>query len=472
MSRRSGSPAEGAGAEAEVVSRRSFLRLAGSAVAGASLAALAPGCANTTPGRSVTSRGPAQLVYQDWRTDWFPGMVQRQLDAFHLEHPSIRVFYTPDPEDYLESMLADMEAGTAPDVFQGCCAHFPAWAQAGHTLDLRPFVEADLGREVIDDWDPAQYASFFTRDGVQFGLPKYHGALALYFNLDLFDAALVPYPDASWDHDAYAAVMSRLTADADGDGVNEVWGSMVDISWDRLQVHVNGWGGHLVDPLDPRRSGMAGPQSLQALGWIRDRMWGDRVMASFPDVGNLSTRDAFAAGKLAMVEDGSWALRDILEKSAFRVGVAPLPAGPARRVTLASTDGFGIYAGTRHPEAAWELVKFLIGREYGRAMARDGLLQPARLSLVDDWVGFVRERYPAQSRSMEPAVFADGMRRGYSVTAEVFPHDMAAAERIADAAWQRVFTLGQGSLDDLVEASAQIEAAQGGGSERSGSEQE
>ena len=184
-------------------------------------------------------------------------------------------------------------------------------------------------------------------------------------------------------------------------------------------------------------------------------------MASFPDVGNLSTRDAFAAGKLAMVEDGSWALQDLLQKSAFRVGVAPFPAGPARRVTLASTDGFGIYAGTRHPEAAWELVKFLAGRDYGRAMARAGLLQPARLSLVDDWVGFVRARFPKQSMTMEHAVFADGMRKGYSVTAEIFPGDMASAERIADAAWQRVFTLGQGSLDDLVAASSAIEEAQG-----------
>jgi len=47
------------------------------------------------------------------------------------------------------------------------------------------------------------------------------------------------------------------------------------------------------------------------------------------------------------------------------------------------------------------------------------------------------------------------------VTAEIFPGDMASAERIADAAWQRVFTLGQGSLDDLVAASSAIEEAQG-----------
>ena len=44
--------------------------------------------------------------------------------------------------------------------------------------------------------------------------------------------------------------------------------------------------------------------------------------------------------------------------------MAPFPAGPARKVTLATTDGFGIYADTRYPEAAWELLKFLVSKEY------------------------------------------------------------------------------------------------------------
>ena len=29
--------------------------------------------------------------------------------------------------------------------------------------------------------------------------------------------------------------------------------SLADITWDRIQMHVNGWGGHFVDPDDPGR---------------------------------------------------------------------------------------------------------------------------------------------------------------------------------------------------------------------------
>ena len=124
-----------------------------------------------------------QLVYQDWREDWLATMVSEQLERFHAEHPNIRVFYNPDPLTPISStMLAEMQQGTAPDVFQGCCSFFPVWAQAGFALDLRPYVEADLDEATIGEWDPAQYNSLFTADGRQFGLPKYHGALALYFN--------------------------------------------------------------------------------------------------------------------------------------------------------------------------------------------------------------------------------------------------------------------------------------------------
>ena len=411
-------------------------------------------------GSSEQEEAPTvQLVYQDWRTDWFPPMVQEMLEEFHATHPNIRVLYVPDPDDLEDSMLLDMQTGTAPDVFQGCCTFFPIWAQEGHTLDLRPYVEADLDQAIIEEWDPAQHQSFFTKDGQQYGLPKYHGALALYYNKDLFDEYGVDYPDETWDHDDYLAAMKQLTHDQDGDGRTDLWGSMIDISWDRIQVHVNAWGGHLVDPDDPTKCGMADPEAMAAMEWIRARMWDDKVMPTVLDVQNLPTREAFIAGRVSMVEDGSWALKDILAGADFRVGVAPFPAGPAGRATLATTDGFGIYAGTKHPDEAWELLKFLIGKDYGRAMARANFLQPARASLVDDWVKFIREEFPEQAKDIDIAAFADGHIKGYSVTAEIF-NDMVEAKRLAYDAWDQLFTLGQISVEQMRAVCAQIEMAQ------------
>ena len=438
------------------ISRRAFLRLAGMTAAGVSLNA----CALFQPKPSPPSGEKVQLVYQDWRTDWFPAMAQDALKEFHATYPNIRVFYTPDPADLEESMLADMQAGTAPDVFAGCCTFFPIWAQEGHTIDLRSYVEADLDQAIIDDWDPAQYKSFFTRDGRQYGLPKYHGALALYYNKDLLDQYSVDYPDETWNHDDYLSAMKRLTHDRDGDGVTDLWGSMIDVSsWDRIQVYVNAWGGHLVDPDDPTRCRMAEPEAMAAMEWIRARMWDDKVMATFLDVQNLTTRQAFITEQTAMVEDGSWALKDILDGANFRIGVAPLPAGPVRRVTLATTDGFGIYAGTQHPDAAWELLKFLISKDYGRAMAKANFLQPALASLVDEWAAFIREEFPQKAKDVNIAAFADGHIKGYSVTAEIFAN-MDQAIQLAYAAWHEIFTLGQAPVELMSSVCQQIQATQ------------
>lgn len=226
-------------------------------------------------------------------------------------------------------------------------------------------------------------------------------------------------------------------------------------------MHVNGWGGHLVDPNDSTHCQMDQPPALAAMEWLRARMWDDKVMATFLDVQNMSTRQAFIAERIAMVEDGSWALKDILTGANFRIGVAPFPVGPVRRVTLATTDGFGIYAGTKHPDAAWELVKFLISKEYGRAMARAHFLQPARASLVEDWVEFIREEFPEKARDMNIVAFAEGHTKGYSVTAEIFAN-MAEATRLTGAAWEQIFTLGQTPVEQVKTVCRQVEAVQPG----------
>jgi multiple sugar transport system substrate-binding protein len=204
---------------------------------------------------------------------------------------------------------------------------------------------------------------------------------------------------------------------------------------------------------------MGDPPALEAMEWLRARMWDDQVMARPLDVHNVGPQQAFISEKVAMAEDGSWALKNILSNAKFRVGVAPLPTGPARRVTLATTDGFGIYRGTRYPDAAWEMMKYLISTEYGLAMAQANFLQPARASLVGDWVELVRQEFPEKTKEMDIAVFAEGHLRGYSVVAEIFP-DMVKAKQLVYSAWDQIFLLGEQPVDLMKDISIQVENLQ------------
>ena len=107
-------------------------------------------------------------------------------------------------------------------------------------------------------------------------------------------------------------------------------------------------------------------------------------------------------------------------------------------------------------------MKFLVGKDYGLAMAKANLLQPARLSLVADWQGYVEAQYPGQAKDLDLDVFAAAHREGYSVVQEVFPRNMDEATRLLRDAFTKIFTLGQASIDTLHNVSRGIEATQTG----------
>jgi hypothetical protein len=90
---------------------------------------------------------------------------------------------------------------------------------------------------------------------------------------------------------------------------------------------------------------------------------------------------------------------------------------------------------------------------------RANFLQPARASLVDDWIGYIRAEYPQQTRDLDLAAFAEGQRQGYSVVAEIFAN-MTDANQIAQDAWDQILTLGQAPTERIRLAAQQIQEAQ------------
>jgi hypothetical protein len=88
-------------------------------------------------------------------------------------------------------------------------------------------------------------------------------------------------------------------------------------------------------------------------------------------------------------------------------------------------------------------------------------LQPARASLVDEWIRFVRTEFPDKTKDLNIAAFAEGQRKGYSVIGEEFANQ-ADAQRLANAAWQQIFTLGQSPVEIIKDLSRNIEDAQQG----------
>ena len=65
-------------------------------------------------------------------------------------------------------------------------------------------------------------------------------------------------------------------------------------------------------------------------------------------MGDVS-RGRFASGDVAMIVDGPWQLINLKNSVKFKIGLAPLPVGPAGSITVSAGSGFGIATTSAHP---------------------------------------------------------------------------------------------------------------------------
>ena len=64
-----------------------------------------------------------------------------------------------------------------------------------------------------------------------YGLPRDFQTIVLFYNKDMFDAAGMAYPTASWTWDDLRAAAKQLTLDKNGDGIADQYGFSCDL-WD------------------------------------------------------------------------------------------------------------------------------------------------------------------------------------------------------------------------------------------------
>ena len=314
------------------------------------------GASSVTPSTSPGYTGPeATITYSIWGDPAEIKSQQAVVDAFHVVNPKITVKVTvSDWDTYWDKLQTGIAGGDAPDVFAMDGPLFPDYQSRDVLLDLKPFIDRegyDLG-QLAD-----QAVGDFTTPGGQFGLPRDLNVIALYYNKKMFDAASVPYPDATWDWAKLVEVGHKLTIDTNSDSKPDQWGFYTETSdmenyWSSL-VWQNG--GDIL-AADGKSTLLGSDQAVGGIQFLQDLIWKEKVMpdpAIFAEVG-----DAFEQGKAAMEANGSWLVPTHLA-AGIDLGIAPLPRGPAGQATSINPTGTVVFAGTKSPDAAWEFVKYL-----------------------------------------------------------------------------------------------------------------
>jgi multiple sugar transport system substrate-binding protein len=314
-----------------------------------------------------------------WGTPEELTVWQKMADNFTAKNPNIKVSMdVSDWDSYWDKLNTLYAANTPPDLFSMDAPLFMDWYSRGALQSLQPYIDKNPG--MLDDFYPITLKAYNV-DGNYWGLPHDAQTIVLFYNKDMFDAAGIPYPDDTWTFDKLRSVAKQLTKDTNGDGKIDQWGFSPDL-WDMelfWSEAIWGYGGQVISD-DFTKTTLTDTPARDAWHFITNMVITDKSIPD-PDTSTQFGGDPFQAGVAAMTPIGHWAVPTYAAQS-FKFDVAPMPAGPAGRVTSVNCAGFVMAKNAAHPDEAWQFLKYVVSPEGQTQLAQLGLSIPVLKSIA------------------------------------------------------------------------------------------
>ena len=174
-------------------------------------------------GSTVKAQGSGTVRVATWESDAALEPWNKAIDSFEAAYPDIKVELEAVPQEYGTKLLANMAAGTGPDVYQVGDGDVAKFVDQGIVEPLDPYISGDNGFDLNTTFFPA-VAAFGQIGGQTYLLTKDFSPLVLYYNKDMFDAAGVDYPTADWTWDDLLSAAEKLTDDSH-------WGIQLPDGW-------------------------------------------------------------------------------------------------------------------------------------------------------------------------------------------------------------------------------------------------
>jgi multiple sugar transport system substrate-binding protein len=394
-----------------------------------------------------------------------PEQVEAQnkvVADFNASHPDIvleiQIVDNNVAYDTLSTLIASaaVGGGQAPDII-GPVGQDGSNAFAGRYLGLDALIES-TGYDVSQFDEGAVEA--YRVDGELIGLPFATFPTSIYFRRDLFDEAGLNYPpqvygepyvmpdgtEVEWTMDTLREVAMMLTVDSNG----------ADATMDDFNAEsIEQWG-FISQWNEPRGiSTMFGASSLvaedgnaqlpqawvDAFNWYYNGMWADHFIPTASQDGSdlLAAGNAFSSGRVAMAHTHLWYTCCVGTINTWDMAVMPSHNG----VTTAKLHGdtFRILNTTQNPEAAFEVLTYLLGEAAPTLLQVYGGM-PARAEQTEAFFAALDETFP-QGVNWQVAVdslaYADSPNHEYNM-----PNYLKAKDRIG--AFQTLYG-GDGALD-------------------------
>jgi multiple sugar transport system substrate-binding protein len=371
-------------------------------------------------------------------------------EAFATKFPNIALEITQIPEDqYVTKIDTALAADDPPDIGY---IYERRWIKADKFLPLDDMI-ADKGIN-LKTFNQGIMQDICAYEGKIYCVGSYTGAVVLFYNKEMFDAAGVPYPSTTqaMTLDEYAATAAKL-AKPNEDIQQRIWGTATGGApywWmdQRTEFSEDG----------RKTDGFVNDDETAHTYAVLAQMVKDGSAPSSSQMQAMGETDLFAQKKAAMTI-GDFSALATLENEGVQYGVAPVPAPKDTKPWVPVwTDSFGVFTQSQHAQEAKEFLAFLAteGQRLRVTVAGDVPLDNA---LADElnWAG----NHPGRKQFLEviklarPGVFVPGFWDVTNPLNDVFTaiveEGKSAKEALDEAAPQM-----QDSLDKAWETWEQI----------------
>ena len=314
---------------------------------------------------------------------------QKQADTFHKAHPAItvKIIQIPNNTNYDTKVQTLIAGGAPPDLFGSGDVILPTLFAKGYAKNLSPYIKRE-GYNMSDFFSEEFRA--FNYHGSVYALTDNWDTQVMYYNRDLFRKAGLAFPTKDWTWADFRAAAIKLTH---GSGSKKQYGA-VFTSWFAPVYDLIWSNGGDIFSADGKTTLLNQPAAINSIQWLADLYNKDKVSPTPSLLGSLGADTLFMSGRVGMFVDGGrwWASEFVgppgIKK--FDWAAVAVPRGSKGRANFFHIACDLISSNSKNPDAAWELLKFLVSTQGISivAAAQQGI--PSRQSLAHD-PGFVND---------------------------------------------------------------------------------
>ncbi|MFB5269970.1 extracellular solute-binding protein [Paenibacillus enshidis] len=339
-----------------------------------------------TPGQSSGGSGDkVKITWWDTMTsDASVAAINKIISEYEEAHPNITIERTyVSYSDIKTKLLLGSIGNQGPDIVWIDSADHQTFSAAG--------VLANLTQE-IEEWGQAKHYiegpwSSTVYNGRNYGVPVGSNNLALYYNTDLFKTAGLQ-PPANWD-ELQAAAKKLSNKNVFGFAVSAV---KTEEGTFQFLPFVLQAGSDIPD--------FDSPGTLKALTMLTDMVNEGLMSKDVITQKQSDTATQFAAGKVAMMVNGTWQIPFLQKNAKVNWDVVKLPSD-MQSATVLGGENWAISEASKHKDIAFDVIQFANEPERLKELLKTNGRLPSRSDLLQD---------PFWQEDRQMKVFADSMQ--------------------------------------------------------------